>query len=237
MADAVIEEKIWEKNCEGDDNEGNMETENKDSPEVSYSWVDITEDFFKATEEMKLGELLHDEMFGLFEAMSAIEMMDPKMDAGMMCNRGNKKVMNFDQALKAGKLKVDDLNAEEEIGIIDATLACLVTWLEGHSLAQTVLTNLYLHKPQDVEDRVVKAFSICMLKLVDLIKDFVNKAGVFEEEDFQPVVYGYKLADDITNVRAAGMMREIEEDLQRKVKMTRNKPGEEQDPQTQLMVG
>lgn len=26
-------------------------------------------------------------MFGLFEAMSAIEMMDPKMDAGMKCNR------------------------------------------------------------------------------------------------------------------------------------------------------
>ncbi|XP_076336394.1 N-alpha-acetyltransferase 35 isoform X2 [Tachypleus tridentatus] len=216
----------------------NMDTEKKDATpktEVSYNWVDITEDFFKATEEMKLGELLHDEMFGLFEAMSAIEMMDPKMDAGMMCNRGNKKVMNFDQALKAGKLKIYDLSAEEEIGIIDATLACLVTWLEGHSLAQTVLTNLYLHKPQDVEDRVVKAFSICMLKLVDLIKDFVNKAGVFEEEDFQPVVYGYKLADDVTNVRAAGMMREVEEDLQRKVKTTRNKPGEDHDPHTQLM--
>jgi hypothetical protein len=26
-------------------------------------------------------------MFGLFEAMSAIELMDPKMDAGMQCNR------------------------------------------------------------------------------------------------------------------------------------------------------
>lgn len=37
--------------------------------------------------------------FGLFEAMSAIEMMDPKMDAGMMCNRGNKRPLNFDQAV------------------------------------------------------------------------------------------------------------------------------------------
>lgn len=42
--------------------------------------------------------------FGLFEAMSAIEMMDPKMDAGMMCNRGSKKVLNFDQALKVNFL-------------------------------------------------------------------------------------------------------------------------------------
>ena len=37
--------------------------------------------------ELSLGELLHDDMFGLFEAMSAIELMDPKMDAGMQCNR------------------------------------------------------------------------------------------------------------------------------------------------------
>ena len=45
-----------------------------------------------------MGELLHDEFFGLFEAMSAIEMMDPKMDAGMLCNRGLKKAKSFGQA-------------------------------------------------------------------------------------------------------------------------------------------
>ena len=37
--------------------------------------------------QLQLGELLHDDMFGLFEAMSAIEMMDPKMDAGMVRSR------------------------------------------------------------------------------------------------------------------------------------------------------
>lgn len=49
---------------------------------------------------MNLGELLHDDLFGLFEAMSAIEMMDPKMDAGMMCNRGIRKTISFDQAVQ-----------------------------------------------------------------------------------------------------------------------------------------
>lgn len=52
---------------------------------------------------MELGELLHDELFGLFEAMSAIEMMDPKMDAGMLCNRGNKSAISFDQAVQVKK--------------------------------------------------------------------------------------------------------------------------------------
>ena len=37
--------------------------------------------------------------FGLFEAMSAIEMMDPKMDAGMLCNKA-KKVLQFEPAVK-----------------------------------------------------------------------------------------------------------------------------------------
>ena len=39
---------------------------------------------------------------------------------------------------------------------MDTTLACLVTWLEGHSLAQTVFTNLYLHSPNQVS-----YFNIC----------------------------------------------------------------------------
>lgn len=32
--------------------------------------------------------------------MSAIEMMDPKMDAGMIGNQVNRKVLNFEQAIK-----------------------------------------------------------------------------------------------------------------------------------------
>lgn len=192
-----------------------------------YHWVDVSKEFFDATDELKLGELLHDDMFGLFEAMSAIEMMDPKMDAGMMCNRGNKKALNFDQAVKANRLKLNNFTMAEQIGIIDATLACLVTWLEGHSLAQTVFTNLYLHKPHLIQDRCIKAFSICIMKLVDIVREFINRAAVFEEEDFQPFIYGYKLANDISEWETTGMLRQVEDELQRKVKVTRSKQGEE----------
>lgn len=125
--------------------------------------------------DLDLGELLHDELFGLFEAMSAIEMMDPKMDAGMLCNRGAKKAKSFDQAVEDGTLKLDDFTYEELIGIIDTTLACIVSWLEGHSLAQTVFTNLYLHKPYTITNRCLKAFCILVYKLLEVIKDFVHK--------------------------------------------------------------
>ena len=32
--------------------------------------------------------------------MSAIEMMDPKMDAGMICNKGKRVIRNFDQSVE-----------------------------------------------------------------------------------------------------------------------------------------
>jgi len=38
--------------------------------------------------------------------MSAIEMMDPKMDAGMLCNKA-KKVLQFEPAVKASRLVRD----------------------------------------------------------------------------------------------------------------------------------
>ncbi|XP_071449323.1 N-alpha-acetyltransferase 35, NatC auxiliary subunit [Hetaerina americana] len=228
------------------DNAGDTDDEQKESynmgcddvsnhwmPDVDYNWVEVTNDFFECIKDLELGELLHDEMFGLFEAMSAIEMMDPKMDAGMLCNRGNKKALSFDQAVQAGTLKLDDLTAPEQIGIIDSTLACVVSWLEGHSLAQTVFTNLYLHKPYQIEDKPIKAFSICILKIVEIFKDFVNRAMVFEEEDFQPMAYGYRLVPDISEARALGMLREVEEDLHRRLKGTRARMAESRDALTQ----
>ena len=186
-----------------------------------YHWKLVTETFKSACGELGLGELMHDDMFGLFEAMSAIEMMDPKMDAGMRCNTLNKapiipggrhQPFTFWSARECGHLSMDinSTSSTDLIGIIDETFACLVTWLEGHSLAQTVFTNLYLHVPWQVEHPLLKAHSVVILKLVDLVKDCVAKGSVYEEEDFQPLVYGFKLATEVSEVRAGGMLREIE---------------------------
>ena len=87
-----------------------------------------------------------------------------------------------------------------------------VTWLEGHSLAQTVFTNLYLHSPHIIEDRALKAFTILVLRLVDVVRERISRASVFEEEDFQAATYGFKMAPDVTDLRALGMMKEVEEE-------------------------
>ncbi|XP_026526920.1 N-alpha-acetyltransferase 35, NatC auxiliary subunit [Notechis scutatus] len=198
------------------------------------SWIDITQDFEDCCKELKLGELLHDKLFGLFEAMSAIEMMDPKMDAGMIGNQVNRKVLNFEQAIKDGTIKVKDLSLPELIGIMDTCFCCLITWLEGHSLAQTVFTCLYIHNPDFIEDPAMKAFALGILKICDIAREKVNKAAVFEEEDFQSMTYGFKMANSVTDLRVTGMLKDVEDDLQRRVKSTRSRQGEERDPEVEL---
>lgn len=55
--------------------------------------------------ELELGELIHHQkLFGLFEAMSAIEMMDPKMDAGMCCNK-NSAPLTYEVAVQVKTTK------------------------------------------------------------------------------------------------------------------------------------
>uniref|UniRef100_A0A0A9XKI1 Protein MAK10 homolog n=1 Tax=Lygus hesperus TaxID=30085 RepID=A0A0A9XKI1_LYGHE len=196
--------------------------------DVCFNWEPITSDFFDAIKELKLGELLHDDLFGLFEAMSAIEMMDPKMDAGMLCNRGRKAPLTFSQAVETKILKLEDIPYSEQIGIMDTTWSCVVTWLDGHSLAQTVFTNLYLHNPHIIVDKSLKAFCIAIYRLIDLIKDFVTRGLVFEEEDFQPMIYGYRLNPDISEVRVIGMLKEVEDEMNRKKRQVTD-PEQDQD--------
>ncbi|XP_058830799.1 N-alpha-acetyltransferase 35, NatC auxiliary subunit isoform X4 [Topomyia yanbarensis] len=180
-------------------------------------WKDISTEFFSCVKELKLGELIHDNMFGLFDAMSAIEMMDPKMDAGMCCNKETTP-LNFQTAVESGKMKLTNLDSRECIGIIDAVYSCSVSWLEGHSMAQTVLTCLYLHHPDQIEDKSMKAFACAVHKLVNLIRNFILRARVYEEEDFQPSTYGYDLCVEMTETKVCNMLKGAEEDWIRKVK-------------------
>lgn len=63
--------------------------------------------------ELQLGELVHHQkLFGLFEAMSAIEMMDPKMDAGMCCNKNPDGPLTFETAVEVCQYLMKSFNSE-----------------------------------------------------------------------------------------------------------------------------
>lgn len=129
--------------------------------------------FDSQVQELDLGELLHHEMFGLFEAMSAIEMMDKKMDIGM--DQNEKSPLTFEIAVQTGKLKLENLECDELIGIFDALFACVVSWLEGHSPAQTIFTCLYLHDTAAIKDKFLACYCNGILKLTGIIRKFITR--------------------------------------------------------------
>ena len=117
-------------------------------PVSKEGWSDVTELLGSAAAEMSLGEMVHGESFSLFEAMSALELMDPKMDSGMQSAR----VVPVLERVRSGALCFEpwpreSLDAAHVVRVMDRALALEGQWHGGHSLAQTVFTCLLLHPP------------------------------------------------------------------------------------------
>jgi len=74
---------------------------------------DITSKFFVAASALNTGQLVKDEYFTLFEAVGALEIMDPKMDSGFLTS-GESVEHDYDV--------LRELLPEEVIGIMDQLL-------------------------------------------------------------------------------------------------------------------
>ncbi|KAH8261515.1 hypothetical protein KR044_010547, partial [Drosophila immigrans] len=184
-----------------------------------HGWVDVTQEFHEACAELLPGELAQDMLFGLFEAMSAIEIMDPKMDVGMGFDKFDLPPPSFEAAVAMGAIKLDGLEPAELIGVFDALFACLVSWLEGNSMDQVLFTCLYLHAPSQIQDKALRVFCIAVRNLIVVIKNIIILAAVNEEEDFQ--LYGNSAllaAEKAQPATIAGQLKDVEDELVRKCK-------------------
>lgn len=184
-----------------------------------YEWTDITKDFFEACSELALGELAQDDVFGLFEAMSAIEMMDPKMDVGMGYNKNDAPPHTFETAVAAGILKLEDLENAELIGIFDSLFSCIVSWLEGNSMDQVLFTCLYLHSPHSIKDKSLRSFCYAIHMLIAIVKKIIITSSGNEEEDFQ--LYGnssFIFIEEMPDTNIASTLKEAEDEMIRRSK-------------------
>ncbi|KAI1720527.1 mak10 subunit, natC n(alpha)-terminal acetyltransferase domain-containing protein [Ditylenchus destructor] len=140
---------------------------------------DITKDFLQACGELRLGELAKCDSFSLLSAMSAIELLDPKMDSGMIRPKRKAGKDTEDSILLADQVKADEL-----IAIMDASMAMLVCWLQGQPLDQTFYTNICLLNHDKLKDRVLSLFSSVAINLLNYFRMIIEVAAVFNEEDF-----------------------------------------------------
>ncbi|KNC80166.1 hypothetical protein SARC_07468 [Sphaeroforma arctica JP610] len=117
--------------------------------------------------------------------MSALEMMDKKMDAGLAFASDDNRILSVDDALRRKLIKTSGFTPAERVGIMDEAYAHLVTWLKGHSLAQTVYECVYLHRPSMLQDEVLATFFVSFERVIVMILEIVQQASIYHEEDFQ----------------------------------------------------
>lgn len=111
-------------------------------------WFDVSSLLHRACQELRNDELISGDNFNLFAAMSALEIMDPKMDSGIVST-----YYSVDEAIENGAAPIPlsfdrTSDTQRVIDIMDHFLACEATWHKGGSLAQTMFSCIYLLRPE-----------------------------------------------------------------------------------------
>lgn len=183
----------------------------------------ITAKFRSAASSLKTGQLVKDAYFTLFEAVGALEIMDPKMDSGY---------------LAPGETLDDDydvlrhLEPEEVIGIMDQLICFEMAWHKGHPLSQSLFTSSYIDKllwpePKVLREAsfirdgrtasenqllhlVLRGYCLALLKTCDFVLGTIVKEHYYEEEDFVSNLYHRNL---LSNFEAADIESLLEDSI------------------------
>ncbi|KAK2460682.1 hypothetical protein APHAL10511_007152 [Amanita phalloides] len=110
-------------------------------PASDYEFVDVMDIFKQAAEEMEPTDMYFMEGFGLLEAMSAIEIGEPRLDTGFVNDDENPSA--FDP--------LTPMLPEEICWILDRAFACEAGWHTGRLLSHTVFTLTYIHELPNME--------------------------------------------------------------------------------------
>ncbi|CAL5443382.1 unnamed protein product [Camellia sinensis] len=181
-------------------------------------WADVSSLLQFTCKELRDGELIHGENFNLFAAMSALEIMDPKMDSGIVC-----RYYSVDEAIENGAAPVPlsmdrTVDVQCTIDIMDHLLACEATWHKGHSLAQTVFSCIYLLRP-DITASHALLHSYCKVirATCNAVVSVVSDARTHEEEDLFTMTYGLPLKGD-GDEKCLSLLHAVEETISRQLR-------------------
>lgn len=184
----------------------------------STVWADISPLLDAACKELGDGEMIHGENFNLFAAMSALEIMDPKMDSGIVS-----KYCSLDEAIEDGAAPVPlshdkTIDIQSIIDIMDHLLACEATWHSGHSLAQTVFSCIYLLRPDRTSSHaILHSYCRVIRATCKAVVSVVSDARTHEEEDLFSMTYGLPLDGD-GDEKCLSILNAVEETICRQLR-------------------
>lgn len=198
------------------------------APPPPPSLISIDDLLDAAASALPFGGLLHGPLFSLHDAMLAVEVGDPKLDAGAA--RAGEEASEEDRggAMQSASSSTSTttststpaasscgLSATDAVAALDGLVAAEAAWLAGGCLETTILTCLFMLRPQsqivatagapvsrtvggtdDGDDNgggdgdldlglVVRAAASATRAAVAAARSLVTRAGVCEDEDFQ----------------------------------------------------
>ncbi|EEF30428.1 N-alpha-acetyltransferase 35, NatC auxiliary subunit [Ricinus communis] len=184
-------------------------------------WADVSTLLEAACGELRDGELIHGENFNLFAAMSALEIMDPKMDSGII-----NRYCSVDEAIEDGAAPIPisfdkTTDVQCTIDIMDHLLACEATWHRGHSLAQTVFSCIYLLKPERTASHpLLDSYCKVIRATCKAVVSVVSETRTHEEEDLFTMAYGLPLCGD-GDEKCLSLLNAVEENISRQLRACR----------------
>ncbi|KAJ3214186.1 N-alpha-acetyltransferase 35 NatC auxiliary subunit [Dinochytrium kinnereticum] len=172
------------------------------------AYKDVTKMLIEATEHLDVGEVIKHPHFTLWDSMSAMEIMDPKMDAGF-----DQPGRVFKTMPTRAELISLQLSGERMNGLMDKLLEMEMTCIRGNPLTQTLFTCPLLQMPHDIKSKMIRQVVIATLKTVELWRDIVIISRIFEDEEFtfDPVIFG--LCQEVADSECINGLLEVEENL------------------------
>ena len=214
-----------------------------DSPaEDAPRWFDVTSALLTDASELPVGHFLScsPRSFSLNSAMSALELMDARMDPAMG-NATHTRQPHHAQRI-AGAEEQRAWSDRRVLHCADCLLQCVVTHLSGVSLAHSLYTLVLLHRhpydelargegphPEDASDGdAARVFPLLHQPLLHLLsrlalhfclacRALVSRADVYEEEEWSMHAFNVRVEEGGTaealGKEAAAMEQQMEADL------------------------
>ncbi|KAL4571448.1 hypothetical protein LXL04_018208 [Taraxacum kok-saghyz] len=180
-------------------------------------WADVASLLDSACNDLQDGELIHGENFNLFAAMSALEIMDPKMDSGIVC-----RYYSVDEAIEDGAAPIPlspnkTVDVHCMIDVMDHMLSCEATWHKGHSLAQTIFSCIYLLRPDRTSSHaLLHSYCTVIRSTCNAVISAVSDSRTHEEEDLFTITSGLPLKRD-GDEKCLSMLNVIDETVSRQL--------------------
>ena len=149
------------------------------------TWVDITQQIRTETANLPVGCMISSPQFSLDDAMSSIELMEPKMDPGFFSKDESEELRRAQEQVQS-----DTLSFSAKQRICDILLGELMNWLNGQLYLQTVHASIFVSMRENLRDTGLMRFTDQLLSSCRKIKKFMHSSGLNDEEDFVGHMFG-----------------------------------------------